>query len=352
MSSGLTFGQQLFAPAACLVVATVVQPVVIRLLRRGAVLDVPGQRSSHTVPTPRGGGIAVALGLLGGLAVADIRAWLPLAVALVGFFVIGLAEDVVGVPVRLRLAAQLLTGLLVAALLVWAAPERHWTAGLLIAGIALWITAFANAFNFMDGINGISGAHAVLAGASYAAIGAMSRDLPLVAVSTVLAAAGLAFLPWNAGRARVFLGDVGSYCLGGVMAVLAVHTALRGVPIEAVLGPLALYLVDTGWTLLRRIRRRVDWLQPHREHSYQRLCDVGWSHQTVTLATFGTGALVATLGMVSVVADPPLRIAADLVALVLLGLYLAAPVELSERATAGPGRGGLIVTYAVPGRAW
>ncbi len=135
----------------------------------------------------------------------------------------------------------------------------------------------------------------------------------------------LLFLPWNAGRARVFLGDVGSYALGAALAVLAARAVLRGVPVEAVLGPLALYLADTGWTLQRRIRAGEPWLQSHRTHVYQQWCDAGWSHQEVTLLTGALTILLTLLGAVSLTHDLPLRAAADLAGLLLLAGYLRSP---------------------------
>ena len=135
----------------------------------------------------------------------------------------------------------------------------------------------------------------------------------------------LLFLPWNAGRARVFLGDVGSYALGAGLAVLAAWAVLRGVPTEAVLGPLALYLTDTGWTLLRRIRAGEPWLQSHRTHVYQQWCDAGWSHQEVTLMTGALTILLTLLGTLSLSHDLALRAAADLSGLLLLAGYLRSP---------------------------
>lgn len=320
----------LLAPVVCALVATGVQPFVIGFLRRSAVLDVPGHRSSHTAPTPRGGGLAVGLGLLAGLSVVALSTWFPLAVALIVFAAVGLAEDLYGISVGVRLLLQLGTGAVVGLLLVHGASGGGW---LLVAALAVWVTGFANAFNFMDGVNGISGAHAVLGGLAFAAIGSLSRDPTLVVAALVVAAGGLAFLPWNAVRAKVFLGDVGSYGLGAFLAVLAAHTLLRGLPVEAVLGPFALYLADTSTTLVRRIHRGASFLQPHREHTYQRLGDLGWSHTAVTVLTTGVSAAVAALGLVSIGGTPAQRAAADAVALALLVAYLAAPALLQRQAT-------------------
>jgi len=197
-------------------------------------------------------------------------------------------------------------------------------------GIALWLISFVNAFNFMDGINGISGTHALIGGAFYALLGAWRGDVLVLAMGAAIAASGLGFLPWNAGRARIFLGDVGSYGLGAGLALLAVYSLIHGIAPEAALAPLALYLADTGWTLLGRIRSGENWLEPHRQHAYQRLCDVGWSHQRVTAATAATTLLLCVLGTASLTDRPVLRAAADLCGLAVLAVYLRSPALLAR----------------------
>jgi UDP-N-acetylmuramyl pentapeptide phosphotransferase/UDP-N-acetylglucosamine-1-phosphate transferase len=139
-----------------------------------------------------------------------------------------------------------------------------------------------------------------------------------------------AFLPWNALRARVFLGDVGSYSLGAALAVLAACAVLHGIPVEAAAGPVALYLADTVWTLQRRIRRGERWLEAHRTHVYQRWCDAGLSHQEVTILTVGATVLLCLLGMASLFSSPLARMAADLAGLGLLAAYLCSPRGLTR----------------------
>ena len=102
------------------------------------------------------------------------------------------------------------------------------------AATACWLAGFVNAFNFMDGVNGISGAHALIGGVVYACLAGWRRDGFGVAAGLALAVGAAAFLPWNAVRARVFLGDVGSYSIGAALAVLAVRLVMLGVPAEAV----------------------------------------------------------------------------------------------------------------------
>jgi UDP-GlcNAc:undecaprenyl-phosphate/decaprenyl-phosphate GlcNAc-1-phosphate transferase len=321
---------------------TVAEPVTIPLLRRAAAIDLPGLRSSHSVPTPRGGGAPVAAGLILAVALIPAATAVTFAAAVAMFAAMGLADDLTGLPARGRLVMQAAAGLVIGGLLARTAGLPAGLAVLAAVALAAWITAFVNAFNFMDGVNGISGAHALAGGACYAVLGLWRPDALLAAGGAAVAGGAAAFLPWNAVRARVFLGDVGSYGLGAALAVLAAAAVLAGLPPEAALGPLALYLADTAWTLQRRIRAREPWLQPHRTHAYQRLTDAGWSHQRVALATGGLTAALSLLGAVSLTHVPVARAAADVTGLALLAGYLRAPAWLGQparaAATAPPAR--------------
>ena len=166
---------------------------------------------------------------------------------------------------------------------------------------ALAIAAYINIANFMDGVNGISRFHGIPPGARTPRPG---RDRPawLMAGGAVLATAFLGFLPWNLSRGSVFLGDVGSYLLGASVAALAVAGFLSGVYVEYVLSPSLVYLADTGYTLLRRINAGERWYASHREHVYQRLTDVGFSHLQSAGTVTGCTAAVIVLGF-----SPPRR---------------------------------------------
>jgi UDP-GlcNAc:undecaprenyl-phosphate/decaprenyl-phosphate GlcNAc-1-phosphate transferase len=190
----------------------------------------------------------------------------------------------------------------------------------------------------MDGVNGISAGHALIGGAYYACLGWWRPDTFLAAAGAAVAAGGLAFLPWNAIRARVFLGDAGSYGIGVALALLAACSVIRHIPLEAALAPLALYLADTAWTLQRRIRAGDRIFEAHRTHTYQKLCDVGWSHQRITLATGAVTTAVCLLGAASLTGHPALRAAADLAAIGLLVAYLRSPAWLGPAgAQSAPG---------------
>jgi UDP-GlcNAc:undecaprenyl-phosphate/decaprenyl-phosphate GlcNAc-1-phosphate transferase len=325
----------LLAVTACGAIVLVTEPVTIRLLRRAAIIDVPGHRSSHTVPTPRGGGIAIAAGLLVAASLIGGAPATVFAFAIAAFGLLGFAEDMRGLTAGRRLVLQGACGTLVALMLV-SGLSGPLTVLVPVAGAcAVWITGFVNAFNFMDGVNGISGAHALIAGIVYAGLGWWRHDGFLIPAAAATAAGALAFLPWNAGQARVFLGDAGSYALGAALAMLAAYSVFRGIPAEAALGPLLLYVADTAWTLQRRIRAGERWLEAHRTHVYQQWCDAGWSHQQVTMAAAAGTILLSLLGAVSLGGHPALRAGADLAAASVVLVYLRSPALLARRAARG-----------------
>jgi UDP-GlcNAc:undecaprenyl-phosphate/decaprenyl-phosphate GlcNAc-1-phosphate transferase len=321
---------------ATLAVGLVLQPLVLRMLTAARVLDHPKPRSFHTVPIPRGGGVAVASAAAAGLLIHP-QARL-LLVPLLLYAAIGLGEDVRGISVPARLLLHAGAGAVTGVLLIPSTPVGF-TAGVLLGLVTFWLTAYANAFNFMDGVNGISAVQATLAGAVYTTLG-WWQGIPVLAVGgTVTAAAAITFLPWNAGRARMFLGDAGSYALGGLLGALAAYGVLHGAPAEAVLAPLALYLADTGWTLARRCWRGEPWYRSHCSHAYQRLVTrLGWSHQRVTATTALVTGTVCALGLASVGSGPLVRLALAGVAAALLAAYLAAPTMLAAKPYRTPTR--------------
>jgi UDP-GlcNAc:undecaprenyl-phosphate/decaprenyl-phosphate GlcNAc-1-phosphate transferase len=326
-----------WAVLACGVLVGLAEPPTIALLRRHAVIDVPGGRSSHSVPTPRGGGAPIAVGLLVAALVAPSTGGAGLAFAVaVGFFgLLGLVDDLRGLPAVSRLALQAAGAAVTATLLVMRLRLPVFVLIVAALAAAAWLVGFVNVFNFMDGVNGISGAHALVGGVAYACLAGWRHDGFGVAAGLALAAGAAAFLPWNAVRARVFLGDVGSYSIGAALAVLAVRLIVDGVPAEAVAGPVAVYLADVAWTLQRRIRRGERWLEAHRTHVYQRWCDAGWSHAEVTLLTSALTVLLCLLGVAGAVGGTVfggtvfggigVRVTAVLAGLGLLAVYLGSP---------------------------
>ena len=306
-------------------VTLILAPVVLGGLRARQVLDVPNPRSSHDRPTPRGGGLAPAAGALVALSVTDGVTGDPrmaLVVAGVGFALAGAVEDLRGVPPARRFISQV--AMAVACLPWLLAGIRTWPVACGI-GAVFWLVGYVNGFNFMDGINGISVAQAVTAGVAWWGIGEW-RDIPALAHGgLIVAAAAAAFLPFNFPRARMFLGDVGSYFLGAWLAVLAVIGLRQGLTIEAAVAPVSVYLADTGTTLLRRMLRHEAWYRPHRDHAYQRLTAHGLSHTAVTALVACVIAACSALGAVSMAASPGIRVLADAALALLLAAYLLSP---------------------------
>jgi len=190
---------------------------------------------------------------------------------------------------------------------------------LFVLVVLVAVAGYVNAFNFMDGINGISALTAAVAGAWWCWVGAQHDVDGLVVVGASLAGAMLGFLPWNAPRARVFLGDVGSYGIGFLVVVGAAWSWANDVPAVLCLAPLAVYLADTGWVLVKRAVGGRPLMQAHREHVYQRLVDQGWSHAASALLCAGTSVVVC---LVAAMTPPTVSVPVLLVACV---AYLASP---------------------------
>jgi UDP-N-acetylmuramyl pentapeptide phosphotransferase/UDP-N-acetylglucosamine-1-phosphate transferase len=285
-----------FAAAAVATAALI--PAVLSALRHRQILDSPNDRSSHSVPTPRGAGFAQVVGVTTALAVT----WcIPFAgpVAAVGFSVIGMADDLRPRRASLRLALQLAVAILAVALLIGGGDRGPTLTATLGVISVVWLLYVVNATNFMDGINGISIAHGVLFGAAYAAILWHSGRADWSVLAVAVAGASLAVSPWNWGRsARIFLGDSGSYLLGGSVGILALAAWFDGTSVLIVIGPVAIYVADTLATLASRALRRESLTTAHRDHVYQQLVRGGWSHPRTagTVVAFSTVcAVIAVL---------------------------------------------------------
>lgn len=304
-----------------LVVSLAMQPLATSVLRRNGLLDAPSARSSHLVATPRGGGVVVvAAVLIAGLFHGrdGSSAAILLATALAA--TVGLVEDVVGVPLARRFLL-LVVAVAPLALLPSLGHERAALAG---AVALVYAVSLVNAVNFMDGINGISAAIGVAAGGAYTLMAPGHGGSTLAAVGASVVGASLGFAPYNVPRARVFLGDSGSYGLGAALAGLGIALWGNGLGIEAALAPLTVYLVDTATTLVRRVRGGEAWYLPHRTHVYQRLIDLGLSHAQVSGIVFVLSCSCAALGAVGL-RGPVMRVLADLLIGVLLLSYLCLP---------------------------
>jgi Fuc2NAc and GlcNAc transferase len=266
-----------------------------RYALRSKLLDIPNERSSHQVPVPRGGGIAmVAVFCLGLLAMwwADLldgRSTLAMLPAAAAVALVGLIDDKRGVTPLLRLAAHVVA---VGYFLVAADRPPYLGIGWVdtFPAIALFLTLISmvwllNLFNFMDGIDGIAATEALLVSTGIGLAAWVSgHGESTIFCAALLASACAGFLCWNWPPARIFMGDAGSGFLGiatGMLALLLISEATVPVWIPVIL--VAAFVTDSTVTLMRRVLRGERWHEAHRTHAYQWLSRLWKGHLPVIL---------------------------------------------------------------------
>jgi Fuc2NAc and GlcNAc transferase len=269
-------------------------------LRRYALarrlLDHPSERSSHTVPTPRGGGVAIVVafcaGLLLVLAAGQVQPQGAAAVLGAGVWVAlaGFIDDHRHIAARWRLLAHFIAA---GWALAWlgglpALPLAGATLDLGVAGsvlAAVFLVWLLNLYNFMDGIDGIAGIEAITVALPGAALWWLVAGSGDAVVPLLVAAAALGFLLWNLPPARIFMGDAGSGFLGLVLGVLALWSAQQQPQLFwswVIL--LGVFIADATVTLLRRLYRRERVYEAHRSHAYQYASRRHGGHGVVSLA--------------------------------------------------------------------
>lgn len=269
------------------IVATALSAVLVRAAiayahRRG-MLDQPGQRRSHTIPTPRGGGIGLVAAAVATMPIALIMlpmpwSW-PVAVTLATTTAltagVGWWDDHRSLPILPRLGIQLLACAAASvAILCDGGLSLAWLPLLLVAGV--WSI---NLHNFMDGIDGLLAQQAIFVGAGLGWLAWMAGQPALAGAAACLAAASLGFWFFNRPRARIFMGDVGSGTIG--LLIFALTAMLWRTETTLLWPALTLsssFVVDAALTLLNRMLAGKRWYTPHREHLYQWLVRSGMSH--------------------------------------------------------------------------
>jgi UDP-N-acetylmuramyl pentapeptide phosphotransferase/UDP-N-acetylglucosamine-1-phosphate transferase len=298
-----------------LIGAAIICNALIMLLQpwlRRYALARPNARSSHTTPTPQGGGIAVVIvtvGLTaiivitGGMFGSDVTKRLcPVFAATAFIALIGAIDDIRTIAIAPRLLLQTISvGIVIAALpadlhVVSILPWWIERALLLLAGV--W---FVNLVNFMDGIDWMTVAEVVPVIGGLVLIGLLFGALPApgMVVALTLCGAMLGFAPFNRPVAQVFLGDVGSLPIGLLLLWLLVLTAGSGHLAAALILPLY-YLADTTLTLLRRLLNGEPFWQAHRSHYYQKATDRGFSVLEVIARVFAVNLALMALALLTV----------------------------------------------------
>jgi UDP-GlcNAc:undecaprenyl-phosphate GlcNAc-1-phosphate transferase len=320
--------------------------VLLRIRLKRAFVDVPNARSSHESPKPRYGGIAIAsgtfaaMGLLS-LAIPQARAFWPFAVGGCAVFATGLIDDARGLPAWFRLLVQIgaafvlvATGHVIERVAVPMGGEVQF-GWLSVPITVLFVIGSINAYNFIDGIDGLAAGSAFIACVFLSLAAWLMGHATLALLFLAVAGASLGFLQYNFPPSRLFMGDGGSTFLGYFFA----YAAIAGNRLEPALPAFipvlvlsSLYL-DAGLTVVKRLLKRERLFQPHRTHYYQRLLQIGLNHKQVTLVEYLITILLGVSALVYLEAGAwfaPLMTAAWVV-LFTLGILKIRAMERGDR---------------------
>ena len=283
----------------------------VRLYALDRLLDIPNERSSHSSPTPRGGGLAIAVTALGGIIIAAILGWIDwdLAIALAGgggmIATVGWVDDHRDLPALTRFAVQFLSA---GWAMFWVGGLPSLSLGIFSVNMGLIGTVLGiigivwaiNLYNFVDGIDGLAAGEAISTGVIGGLILLAMGQIGLAMVSFLIAAASAGFLPLNWAPAKLFMGDVGSGMLGYLFAVLAVASENAGaVPLLIWVLLLGAFVFDATVTLCRRIAHGERWYHAHHSHAYQRMVQAGRSHAQVSTTILIINLALAVLAIVA-----------------------------------------------------
>jgi UDP-N-acetylmuramyl pentapeptide phosphotransferase/UDP-N-acetylglucosamine-1-phosphate transferase len=280
---------------------------LLKILRKRNMVDIPNERSNHKAPTPRGGGISVVDTMLfGGILMlvlfgsgpSSLAEFWPFFLALVAIAAVSFWDDLKGAPITARLGAQVFAAILSVPIvqnfgLVFQGLLPPTLDGLLVA--ILWVWGM-NLYNFMDGIDGITGSETASIAFGLAGIFLFAPNLP-EAFGTwcvVILGAIIGFLKWNWHPAKLFLGDVGSVSLGFVLFGMLFILAAHGLWEAALLLP-GYYLADSGITLIRRAKRGEKIWQAHSQHFYQQAVRRGATPPQVVFSILLSNAVLILL---------------------------------------------------------
>jgi len=283
------------------VVAALLAWLLTRARGRWRVLDIPNERSLHTQPTPRTGGVALLAGAGAGMfttwqqgyAVADTSTIL----AILTLALLALVDDRHNLGAGLRLLVQTVV---VAALLYFnGLPD---TPAMLLPIALLFLVWMINLYNFMDGMDGFAAGMAGIGFGTYALLAWQAGHMEFALGCAIIAAAAAGFLLLNFPPARLFMGDSGSTVLGLLAGVVILQAHVAGI-LPLWLGMLVFspFIVDASITLAARVLRGERFWMPHKSHYYQRLVQLGWGHRRTVLAEYTlmmacSGTAVVTAG--------------------------------------------------------
>lgn len=268
--------------------------LLAEFLRRSRLaLDQPNHRSLHAHPIPRTGGLALMIGMISGWLLLPGSSGLLLLFPVLALMVISFLDDLRNLSARWRFLVHMLAASLFVAMF-WP-PYLGVIAAALILLAIVWMT---NLYNFMDGANGLAGGMAAIGFGFYGVAAWQHGAYELAGLNACIVAASLAFLRFNFHPAQLFLGDAGSIPLGFLSATLGVLGWLQGLwPLWFPALVFSPFILDATVTLFRRAGRGDMLWQAHREHYYQRLIILGWTHRRLALYEYGCMLMTGIYGL-------------------------------------------------------
>jgi UDP-N-acetylmuramyl pentapeptide phosphotransferase/UDP-N-acetylglucosamine-1-phosphate transferase len=290
---------KVFLAVGIVLISFLLTYLIRRIAIRHEVIDVPNERSSHDIPTPRGGGLAIVSvwyiflifwRILNKIDDVLFLALLPgLLIVLVGF-----ADDLKSLSPKLRFIAQLVASILGIYFLGglkqidlgFISVHLHWSANLIVVFAMLWMI---NLFNFLDGSDGYLASEGTFV---FASLFIFTGNFPALAFTACI----LGFLFWNWPRAKIFCGDVGSTLIGYTVMIYAIYfqnSNQLSILIPFILT--GLFSIDATVTLIRRFLRKERLSEAHKKHAYQRLIQSGLSHKEVVGLGFGVNLVLLAL---------------------------------------------------------
>lgn len=318
-------------------------PLVRRLALRARILDHPGPRRVHRDAVPTLGGLAMVVAALGVAWLAralpgevrelDVRPLLGLSLAAIPLLGMGLVDDTVGVPPRVKLAVQVLAGVILMAF-GYGVPlvsnpfglpfESGWLSGPLAV---LWVVVVINAINLIDGLDGLASGVVLIAAATLWWVGRGHGDVYVMFLCSLLIGTTAGFLMFNFPPAKIFMGDTGSHFLGLVLAAASLLENRKATTTAALLFPLtalAVPLADSLFAFGRRLKAGRPVFSADGEHVHHRLLRLGLSPRSATLALWGLCAACAILSlMLESLPHATGLLLVGAIALALFGVYRA-----------------------------
>lgn len=258
---------------------TLILTLILTLSKDGTIQDIPNERSLHTEPVPRTGGIALMAGIMSGwMLLIPFWAWWIVLPAL-GLFVLSLLRNMRNLSLKMRLIGHPVAALIV----LWGVG----VAWLWLLPVLLFIVWMTSLYNFMDESDGLAGGMALFGFSFYGIAGLMNGNEAFAMLNFSIGAAALGFLYHNFHPAKVFMGDAGAIPLGFLAAAFGVWGWQQGYwPFWFPVLVFSPFVVDATFTLLIRLRRGEKLSEAHRSHYYQRLVQMGWGHRNTTIAEY------------------------------------------------------------------